>query len=233
MIEAMVISIGEPQLERCMKSVSEQTVPFSSVIHVDGVVPNSEAFNRGIRMSTQEWVMHIAGDFILYPNAVEVAEGYIRRSRDEICGYYFKIVDTFLDCETGFCSVLRTKAFKKIVFNDTAWDDRHMMYRLRASGWRVRKPSDVIATHFDKPNEFQVFRRFFFHGSKFNDNTYVRERMKELYLKTKDPLYQTGVRAILFAKMKKINPGSPNVDLAKKMFNEFRIWDFNMDSRAA
>ena len=222
MIEAMIISVGEPQLERCIDAVKNQTVPFTNVIHLDRVVPNSEAFNRGIRMTTQEWVMHIGGDMILYDNAVDIAEKYISTSKPFICGFYFRILDTFLQCETGFCSVIRAEAYKSVTFEDTMWDDRQMMYRLRANGWRARKPSYVIATHFDKPDDFQVFRRFYFHGSKFNDNSFVKTRMSELYEKTGDPLYMTGVKAIEYAKVRQFHPGSPNVEFAEKTYEEWR-----------
>lgn len=228
MIEAMVISVGEPQLDRCLESVKNQTVSFSNVIHLDGVVPNSEAFNRGIRMTTNEWIMHIAGDTILYPNAVEIGEKYIKNVNPVICGYCFWILDTFLECNTGFCSVFRTEAFRQVEFKDTLWDDRHMMQRLRTKGWRMRKPRDVIATHFDKPDDLQVFGRFYFHGSKFADNSFVKTRMGELYKKYGNPLYMTGMKAIEFAKVKGY-VGSPNIDLVRKMYKEFNE-DFNRHS---
>ena len=224
MIEAMITSVNEPQLDRCLKSVNNQTIPFSNIVHINGVVPIANAFNQGVERVTDEWFMFIGGDFILYPNAVGVAMKYVDRDfHDEICGYCFGIKDTFLECNTGFCSVYRTSTFKSEIFRDTIFEDRQMPWRLRSKGWRFRKPRDIIATHFDNPNEFQVFSRFYFHGNKFNDdNSYVRKRMNELLLSTGNPLYRIGINALDFAKMKHIYPGSPNLDFNRKMYGEFK-----------
>ena len=224
MIGAMVISVGEPQLDRCMEYVRNQIVQFANILHLDGIVPNSEAFNRGLREVTDEWVMHIGGDMILYPDAVKIAYWYVGITNPEICCYSFWVKDTFLECDTGFCSVLRTEAWKSITFEDSMWDDRQIVHRLRAKGWRTRKPRDVIATHFDSPDDFQVFRRFYFHGSKFNNNSFVRTRMSELYEKTRNPLYVTCVKAIEFAKLNRHEIGSPNINIAKEKYVDFNDW---------
>jgi GT2 family glycosyltransferase len=229
-LDAMVISIGEPQLDRCLESVKNQTVPFSNIIHLDGVVPNSKAFNQGIRMVKEEWAMHIGGDMILYPNAVEIAMRYVDRSgHDEICGYCFEIDDTFLRCRIGFISVLRTVAFKDVTFLDTAFDDRKMSWRLREKGWRFRKPKHSLGTHFDCPNRFQIFCRFYFHACKFNDdNSYVRKRMEELYEKSTDGRYLVGLAALDFAKIHPKYPGSPNLAFNREMFREFEKWEMDV-----
>jgi len=224
MIEAMITSVDEPQLDRCLESVNYQTVPFSNVVHINGVVPIANAFNQGVEKVTDEWFMFIGGDFILYPNAVEITMKYVNRDfHEEICGYCFGIRDTFLECNTGFCSVYRTSAYKPEIFQDTMSDDRDMPWRLRSKGWRFRKPRDIIATHFDNPSEFQVFSRFYFHANKFNDdNSYVRIRMNELLVNTGNPLYQIGINALDFAKLRHIYQGSPNLDFNKKMYKEFK-----------
>ncbi len=230
MIEAMITSVDEPQLDRCLESVRNQTVPFSNVVHINGVVPIASAFNQGVKKVTDEWFMCIGGDFILYPNAVEVAKKYVDRPfHDEICGYCFGVKDTFLECKTGFCCVYRASVFKSEIFQDTIFEDRKMPWRLRNEGWRFRKPREIFATHFDNPSEFQVFGRFYFHTNKFNDdNSYVRTRMSELLANTGNPLYQVGIDALDFAKLRHIYPGSPNLDFNKKMYEEFKEYRVNL-----
>ncbi len=235
MIEAMIISVDEPQLDRCLESVRSQKIPFSNIVHINGVIPIANAFNQGIEKVVDEWLMFIGGDIILYPNAVEIAMRYVDREfHDEICGYCFAIQDTFLNCKTGFCSVFRTSAYKSEIFRDTMFEDRHMPWRLRKKGWRFRKPHDIIATHFDNPDGFQVFCRFYFHANKFNDdNSYVRNTMNELLKETGNPLYQIGINALDFAKVKRIYPGSPNLDFNIKMYEEFKKYNESIrcDSR--
>ncbi len=224
-MEALVISVNEPQLDRCLESVKNQTVPFSNIIHIQNVVPNSKAFNLGISKTTEEWAMHIAGDFVLYPNAVEIATSFVNRSgNDHYFGYFFAAHDTFLQCNIGFCGVLRMSAWKTITFEDTMFDDRRIPFRLREKGYRAKKKMYIcLTTHFDKPDEFQVFGRFYFHASKFDDsNSWTRCKLTKLLKVTEDPLYQVGIDAMDFAKLKGVHPGSPNVDFARKMFEEFK-----------
>ena len=64
-MEALIVSVDEPQLERCLESVRNQTVPFSRIVHINGVVPQHRAIRKGIRKTSDEWVMKIDGDMIL------------------------------------------------------------------------------------------------------------------------------------------------------------------------
>lgn len=223
-IDAMVISVDEPQLDRCMEAVRRQTVPFSNIIHINGVVPESEAFNRGIKLTTSEWVMHIAGDFILYDNAVELGMNcIIERTGTNICGYFFGLKDSFLDMDIGFGSILRSDVYKSIVCPDKLSDDRKLNYSLRKRGWRLKKRRElIIGTHFDNPDEFQVFRRFYSQTIKYMDGNDAKDRMKELLVKTGNPLYSIGIRTIDFARERKVYPGSKNLTFDRKMYEEFK-----------
>jgi len=225
-IEAMVISAGQPQLDRCLASVQNQTVPFDSVVHIENVVPNSKAFNRGISESTSDWIFHIGGDFVLFPNAVEIATKYVNQENNDIlCGYFFGLKDTFLQCDLGWAGVYRRSAWKDEPLRDTKWDDRGIPNRLRSKGWRFKKllhKGLFLATHFDNPTAFQVFGRFYFHGCKFHDNSSVRNMMTDLFMRTGLPLYAIGLKAIDFAKTHNTYPGSPNMDYNKKMYGEFK-----------
>ena len=115
MIDAMIISIGEPQLKRCLEAVRSQTVPFERVIHVDGIIPESKAVNHALELTSTEWVVKVDGDTILYPDALETATGYMENHKgDNVCGYYFGLRDTFMDCDIGFCGLLRTEPYKLV-----------------------------------------------------------------------------------------------------------------------
>jgi len=228
MIEAMVISVQEPQLERSLKAVMNQSIPFNRVTHVDSVIPESEAVNRGFSMIQSDWVMKVDGDTILYSNAVETARKYLKENKDNrICAFYFGLHDTFLDCDIGFCGVLRTAVYQSIKRKDKLLSDLTVNMELRKQGWIIRKLiKEVIGTHFDKPDEFQVFHRFYCAGKRADNNQYAIQQLTKMMEQTHDPLYHLALRAIQFAKFKnRYYIGSHNLDFDRKLYEEFKTWE--------
>ena len=228
MIDALVISIDEPQLDRCLKAVHGQ--PFLRVIHVNGIIPESEAVNHALKRVSSEWVMKVDGDIILYPNALETVMKYMEKDLSpQVCGYYFGLKDTFMDCDIGFCGVLRTQPYQSVKRKDKMNGDLNVVIELRKQGWFVRKllkEGIIIGTHFDKPDEFQVFGRFYRSGKRADDNTFEINQLTGLLGKTGDPLYQLALDAIQFAKFKeRYYIGSRNIDFDKKLFEEFKNED--------
>lgn len=223
-IGAMIISVDEPQLERCLEAVKKQTVPFSEIVNINNVVPEFEAFNKGVGLATEEWVLKIDGDMILYDNAVELVVEWIDQwNDDKICIHCFNLYDTFLESTMGYCCALKTSVYKLFKYENVLNDDQMLIRLLRKKGWLVDKaPHIILGTHFDNPNEFQVFRRFYIHSIKNSSSSYVRNMMKINYEKTKDPIYEIGLKAIEFGKSKKVYPTSHNIDFDRKMFEEFK-----------
>lgn len=229
LIDALVISVGEPQLERCLESVRKQTLPFNKITHLDSVIPESEGFKRGINMIQNEWVMKIDGDMILNKNAVEIATKTIEENgNNHVCGYYFGLHDTFLNVDMGFCGALRTKLYQSVSEKrrDRLSEDRETINELRKLGWIAKKllrKGVIIGTHFDNPDEFQVFRRFYCSGVRANDNTFEINQMTKLLEETKNPLYSLAIEAIKFAKKKnRYYIGSRNLDFDRQLFGEFK-----------
>lgn len=225
MIDAVVISINEPQLDRTLKAVNEQTIPFKKVIHVNGIVPENEAVNRALEIVDSEWVMKVDGDTILYPNAHEIVKKYMN-GNGRVCGYYFGLRDTFMDCDIGFCGVLKTKLYQTIKRKDKMNCDLNVNIELRKQGWIIKKflqDGIIVGTHFDNPDEFQVFGRFYRSGKRADNNTFEINQLTGLLKKTGNPLYQLALNAIQFAKEKnRYYIGSRNVDFDRKLFEEFK-----------
>ena len=223
-IEALITSVDDPQLDRCLEAVRTQTVPFSNIIHMNKVCPQCVSFNNGMRQTTEEWVMLIGGDMILHKDAAERITKYMEQdSNDKISGYYFGLYDTFLDCKIGYISVLRGSLYRKTPLEDNIITDWQSIRRLRKAGWIDRKLFYFQAgTHFDFPDEFQVFKRFYIHGIRFRDGRSAIGRLSGLLEKTGNPLYHLGIQAIEYAWSKKSYPGSHNYDFDKKNFEEFR-----------
>jgi len=226
MIDAMIISVQEPQLKRCVEAVRNQTVPFDTTYHLDSIIPESEAFKRGMKLVAGKWVMKIDGDMVLYPDAVEIVTAYVNRNDMGVCGYYFGLHDTFLDLNMGYCGVLRTNLYQSVAGErrNRLSEERKTIDILRKKGWVAKKTLKVIVgTHFDKPDEFQVFRKFYCTGVRENDNSFNLNRLNQLREKTGDPLYSLALDAISFAKTKnRYYPGSRNIEFDRKLYEEFK-----------
>lgn len=223
-IDAIVLSVDEPQLSRCLAAVEKQ--PFSSVIRMNNVVPEHEAFNRAMALVEGEWVVHLAGDIILYDDTYKLVEDSIARLASErVCALFFGLYDTFLDILTGYGNVLRTSVYKGMKYENSLLNDRKANNEVRRKGYTIVKLDRiVIGTHFDQPNEFQVFHRFYTQNVKFKnkDSEFVCTRMAELYERTGNPLYQTGLKAIEFARKKQVYPGSHNREFDRELYEEFK-----------
>ncbi len=223
-IEAMITSVDDPQMDRCLESVRNQTIPFSNIIHINNVSPLSEAFNKGMSQSTEDWVMDIGGDMILDKDALERIIQYMgQRNGDRILGYYLGLRDTFLHSKIGYVSVLKGSLFREVILDDSYSADRKPVRNLRSAGWTaVKNLHFLVGTHFDQPDEFQVFRRFYLHGVRYPSHKSIRPRLKELYEKTGNSLYKVGIKANEYGALKRFYPGGHNIDFDRKNFEEFK-----------
>lgn len=224
LVGALIISAGEPQLNRCLTAIEEQTVPFVHIVHVKDVVPEYAAFNSGMAQVEDTWVIKIDGDFVLYNNAVEIVVQYLENNNDDrICCCAFGLYDSFLDCIIGYCCAFRTSVYKQYPFEDKLSNDTKASYFLRKRGWIIHKNLGIVlGTHFDNPDEFQVFRRFYVQAIKYSDNSFVQNKMWNFFKKTEDPIYLIGLGAIDFAKKKNTYIGSHNLHYDAELFNEYK-----------
>lgn len=220
-MEALVISAGEPQLERCLESVKSQTIPFSNIVHIDNVVPEYIAFNSGVRKVTDEWLMKIDGDMILYKNAVEMALQCISQNKD-ISMFQFHVHDDFLDADMIGCNVCKTQLFKLVRYRNILRNDFSARKRLTKMGFKRMNPGIVICTHAENPDEFQIFRRFYCYGVKYGKRYQVWRHITKMFQDTGDQRYGFALKALEFGMEKAYYPGSHNIDFDKKMFDEFK-----------
>jgi glycosyltransferase involved in cell wall biosynthesis len=225
MIEGLLLSVDEPQLGRCLESMDKQTVPFSNIVHINNITPQSEAYNRGILMLRGEWFLLTAGDVYLHPDAVEKCMEKIEeyKNNNKVIGHLFRLYDAFIKMYWGGIGVFRTDILKFIPLMDRLANDHSLGRKLDKYGWGMRKHYENIAVHFDSPDEFQVFRRFYVAGLKYNGRAIsdMGCNLNNLLKKTDNSLYLIAMKAIEFAGKKRIYPGSHNIDFDKKMYEEF------------
>lgn len=222
-IGALIVSAGEPQLERCLHAVNNQTIPFSHIVHINNIVPESVAFNTGIEASTDEWIMKIDGDMILYSNAVEIAL-FNMSSENNIYAYSYGLFDEFLQTPICGCNVLSRSAFQLVKYQNVLANDIYTGRKLRRLGF-IRKALDkqgiLIGTHCPNPDEFQIFRRFYSNGVKHGKRFFGRH-LHRLYQETGNILYKFAFESLMFGTVERSYPTSHNLDFDRQMFEKFK-----------
>jgi glycosyltransferase involved in cell wall biosynthesis len=220
-MEALIISAGEPQVERCLEAARSQTVPFSNIIHIANVVPEHVAFNTGIDKITDEWLMKIDGDMILHKDAVEIVLKYMS-GKDDVSMFTFTVYDDFFAADMVGCNVAKTSLFKTVRYRNMLRNDFCARKSLTKMGLKRDKPAITIATHAENPDEFQIFRRFYIYGVKYGKGFGPWRHASKMLSATGDERYRFALRALEFGMTKAYYPGSHNIDFDKKMFGEFK-----------
>lgn len=226
LIDAMVISALEPQLDRCLKSVNEQTVPFYNIVHVDNVAPEYLAWTQALEQTKSEWAVCVNGDMILIPNAVEICLQALKKHNDKkIFVYGFALYDTFLRRTISCCKLIRTDVYKSRPYRDQLCNDDKAILLLRRGGWIVKNfitgpERIVIGTHFEEPDDFQVFRRFYARAMK-KDSKWMINELNGLRIRHKHSHYELALQSFLFGKKEAVYPGSHNIEFDKTMYKKF------------
>ncbi len=224
MIEALLLSVNEPQLGNCLESMNSQTVSFSNIHHIKNVVPQSVAYNSGILLLKDDWFLLTGGDACLYPDAVEKCIKALETpDNDKVVYHRFNLYDAFFDANWGGISIFRRDVYQSIPIMDRLKNDGKLGTKLDGMGWISKKHERTLGVHFDQPDEFQVFRRFYVAGLKYTGRavSQIYDRMSYLFKKTDNPLYLIAIKAIWVGGKKRMYPGSHNIDFEKKMYEEF------------
>ncbi len=229
MIDACIRSVGEPQAERCLESVRSQVVPFTNIIHVDGIVPEVESLKALLNQVKSDWMMLIDGDMILYDYAVIIAQDHIGRGKDDsVVEYQFGLYDQFIKRVINSCRVSKVKAIKSAKLKDWMGCDLNIVRTMEDKGmkciklWKSKIPV-VIGTHFDNPDDFQIFARYYHAGVLRTPNT--MGLLSGLYESTKDMKYNFAMKALVYGLNKKYKeyPGSRDMNYDRREFEKFKV----------
>jgi len=70
-ITAVVLSMGEPTLDRALASIARQTLPVADVVEVTGVSPFHRALSEGATHVRTEYFLQVDADMVLDPDCAE------------------------------------------------------------------------------------------------------------------------------------------------------------------
>lgn len=219
-IGALIVSSDEPQLERCLQAVKGQTVPFSSITHINNIIPENVAFNKGMEKAVENWVLKIDGDMILYPNALEIISPYVKDDMN-IFMYSFGLFDTFLNAPIMGCGVFLRPLFQFFRYKNVLANDSRTGRKLLRLGYsRKTFRRILIGTHCSEPDEFQIFRRFYTTGVKYGKK--MENILSGLHKRTNSPLYILAIEAMTLGANKRYYPTSHNINFDRELFDEYK-----------
>lgn len=230
-IQAIIISCGDPQFERCLKSVQNQSVPFARIDVIKDVIPEAKAQMVSYDFLEYQWAFYIGGDFILYKDANEIALEYIKKNPGNH-EYNFGLWDKFMRRQICCCTVFESEMHKNARYNDELFNDvracEDMASRYRYKRVVPSKQGIIVGTHFDKPDAFQVFRRFYSRGVKFSTHPkgpyrFLVRQLNILMRNTnKKHLYRLAIAAYNYGFRKRYYPSSHNITLDKELYEKFK-----------
>lgn len=228
-IDCIVQSFNEPQLDRCLKSVREQTYPYYRIVNVNGVIGTHNAFKRVVESVQTEWFSAIGGDCIYHKDALEKLVAFREKYIHPKCFLYcLGTYDPFMEINTGFLCLAKHSVVKMQVPMENALKfDRAYAGRLKAEGWFTKVDvNTIVGTHFEDPDEFQVFHRFFILATKDGNRGYgiSRRIMSNLYERDHNSLQKLAIDALDFGLSKGPYPMSINNDYNLQMYEEFKKW---------
>lgn len=228
MIDACIRSVEELQVERCLEAVRNQVIPFANIIHVNGIIPESEALKELLKQAKSEWMMMIDGDMILYNNATVIAHDHIYRETDNsVVEYQFGLYDEFIKRVINSCRVSKVEVIRSARIINRMGLDINVIRHIENRGMKCMrlwksKPPVVIGTHFENPDDFQIFVRYYHAGILRTPLT--MEILSTLYKSTKDSKYDFAMKALSYGLNKRYKeyPGSRDVNYDKKEFEKFK-----------
>ena len=243
-IIATIMSVGEPQLEHCLISLTLQQRLFDDVIHVRDVSPSSAAYNKILdalkdRGFSGGWMVLISGDMVLYPDICRRMFELAKDAPINVGSYHYGLWDPFLGQNICCLKLQRIEAYGDVYRSDALRDDVENDREVRAHGWKqvllcekhpkipgLLGDGEIGGTHFQNPDEFQVFRRFRVRGAKDrlhgNRKRALRKLLKNLHNKHGNPLHQLAIDAFDYGlEHDDLDGQSLNVGNERRIFSDF------------
>jgi len=175
-VSALVLSIGEPYVERAIESVRKQTLPAAEIVRVDGVSPVSRALNEGVSRIRTEFFVEVDADMVLFPRCFEdLRAGADSRDVGIVWG---ALIDPLMGPTSGV-KLYRTEYARETGFPETLSPDTDYQHTLAKRGIasRVRlsdpRPEEArpvwhaFGLHEPEYSHAYVFRKYEVLGRRY------------------------------------------------------------------
>jgi hypothetical protein len=171
-VSAVVLSLGEPFVERAITSLKQQTVPVSDVVVVENVSPFFRAINEGARQVKTEFFIQVDADMILDPNCVEV----LLDAMTPDTGLTFAVLRDPLTGIVYCVKLFRTKVFQTTSMPDSVSQDTDFVKNMKRRGWKethvthlgadTTGPFITLGEHRPDYSPAYTYRKFLIEGAR-------------------------------------------------------------------
>ncbi len=137
-VSAVVLTVGEPFVERAMRSLATQSIPLHERVVIAHVSPFSRAINEGARRVSTPYFVQVDADMILDPTCVEVLLGHMRPGTGIVVA---ELRDAMVGQVVGI-RMFRTACFRQGGMPDSISPDTDFGERLVRQKWRTQYVED-------------------------------------------------------------------------------------------
>lgn len=133
-VSAVVLTIGEPFVERALASLAAQTVPPGEVIVVENVSPFFRAMNEAAGRVRTPFFVQVDADMILDPTCFEELRAGVRADTGIAVA---ELRDALLGQVVGV-KLFRTECVRRTGFRDSISPDTDLVAAIGRLGWKTR-----------------------------------------------------------------------------------------------
>ena len=189
-LECCIISIGEPTLVDCARSLIMQTYLPAHRYTILNVSPLNESINAYHSKMQRKYSIKVDADFILHEDCFERLYETILEKGDEYYCVSGLVEDPFFG-PIGGIHLYRTEYVKDFTMPDRIGCDRFLDTEMRSRGYRFHEIQTVLAEHRVNGKWENVFARYFRSGQK---HTHYGTHRHEDYVKNMGRKWMEGDR---------------------------------------
>ena len=178
-LESCIISVGEPTLVDCARSLIMQTYLPAHRYAIFNVSPLNESINAYHSKMQRKYSIKVDADFILHEDCFERLYETMLEKGDEYYCVSGLVEDSFFG-PIGGIHLYRTQYVKDFVVPDRIGCDRLLDAEMRSRGHRFHEIQTVLAEHRVNGKWENVFARYFRSGQK---HTHYGTHRHEDYVK--------------------------------------------------
>lgn len=161
-ITALVLSVGEPTLERALDSVRRQTLAPCATTIVPGVEPFHRAMRTGVERVDTEHFVQVDADMVLDRTCFATLHSHMADRVGMVVG---RLRDPLEGVIVGV-KLIRTECARRFPMPDTLSADTDFLDALRAAGWSVPFLDSSLGRHQPQYTPLYTFSKYRLLGNR-------------------------------------------------------------------